>query len=151
MMTTAMRICVGILGTLHGFAALALLGLDLFEYHKPEPSTTLSVALILLADVMSTIAVIVDAFGDERATLPLSIGSLVNVVAIVAFCVIPFMHEDGEYAEGLGLLIVSGIIIPVLGPPLVNAILLFGIIVSQPPTDSRSKKLPSTQRDEGQS
>lgn len=146
-MEMAMRICVGILGSLHGLAAGVLFGLSALMDGQSDPAEVWPIILILMADLMSTFSVIADAIADEKATGLLLAGAGANVAAVVAFCVIPFMQADPEYAEGLGMLVASGIVVPVIGPLLVNAFSLCGIIFVQRSTGSSAsrQKLPTGQ------
>jgi len=146
-MTMAMRICVGVLGSLHGLAVVAVFGLSALMDGRSDPVEVWSIVLILMADLMSTFSVIADAMADENATGLQLAGAGANVAAGVAFCVIPLMQADPEYAEGLGMLVASGIVVPVLGPLLVNAFSLCGIIFVQRSTGSNAspKKFPSVQ------
>jgi hypothetical protein len=113
-----MRICLGLLGFLHGLAAAIWLCMTGFD-----SAAVGCFAVLLLGD---SISIWLSIANPERTGF-LLVGAAVNVMAVVVFCVIPFMKQDQEYAEGLGMLVAGGIVIPLLGPLLVNAFVLVGM------------------------
>ncbi len=106
---------IGLLAIPHGILAFWLATTDLRD------KTTSGIYIsALLADALALAVVI---YGSKNPWL-VWLAVILNAAATIAFFVVPFFQADPEYAEGLGILIATGLIIPAVGPMLANAVLL---------------------------
>lgn len=124
----AMRICLGLLGFLHGVGITSWLSV----LAASEPVAVVMFCSLLFDDLVSVSL----AITRVKSTGVLLSGAATNIIAVVMFCVIRFLESNQEGVEALGMIIADWTILPLLGPLLVNAFVLFGLDFVQRRTET---------------
>jgi hypothetical protein len=81
--------------------------------------------------LLGALAALVSSFFSSGPSWILFAAAGANILAIVAYCVPPFV-VDGKAQVGFVLMLSTGLILVVIGPPAINAILLVSIATQRP-------------------
>lgn len=129
-----MKIAVILTSLCQGLLALAAI----VAVGKPEPE--LWPAILSLIGAVASLIVALNGF--QR--YPAFVAAVVNGSTVVCYCLMPVVL-GGEYKEGFALMVGSGLIVLIIGPPAINATLL--VIAGMPRPVEPDAEIPDATRD----